>query len=80
MVKAVHPGLRVGLRAVDWSNVVRLAEIVPGADLDQVEHVPALDDVVPASRVQVGVCEVDPLAPLSDFGRLTRQLMYPHSC
>lgn len=53
VVEAVDPGLRVRLSAVDGTNIVRLAKVVPSDDLDKVVHVAIGDDVLPSSWVQV---------------------------
>ena len=63
VVKAIHPGLRVGLSTVDGADVVGLAKVVPGADLDEIVHVAVLEDAVPASRVEMGARVIDPLQP-----------------
>ena len=46
---------------MNGTDVMRLPKIVPGNNLDNVKQVAVLNDVVPASRVQVRVCIIDPL-------------------
>lgn len=61
VVKAVNPGVGHRLSTLDGTNVVRLAVVVPGNDLNHVEHVTLLNDVLPTSGIQMGVRVVDPL-------------------
>ena len=71
MIEAVNPGLRVRLGAVYRTDVVRLAEIVPGGDLDKIKDAAIFDDVLPASVVQMRVGIVDPLCVRSVSLRLS---------
>ena len=59
MLKAVHPGLRHGLNALNWPHVVRLAEVVPSVDLDEVDDAPVRDERFPALCEQPVVTAVD---------------------
>ena len=61
MIEAIDPQLRVGLCTVNRTDVVRLAEVVPCGDLDEVETSAVSNDVLPARVVQMGVGVVDPL-------------------
>ena len=55
MVEPVDPGLAVRLSALDGPDVVRLAVVVPGDDLDDVDLGSRGDEVFPAGGVEVGV-------------------------
>lgn len=61
VVEAVHPGFRVRLGAVNRTNVVRLAEVVPCDDLKDIKHVTVGDDALPPGRVEVRVRVVNEL-------------------
>ena len=61
MVETVNPILTVGLVALDGTDVVRLAVVVPGNDLDDVDFGAVADDGLPTLVVQVVVRHVNPL-------------------
>ena len=50
---AINPCLAVGLCAFDGADVVRLAEVVPGADLDEGNLVAVSDKSLPAGHPEV---------------------------
>ena len=53
VIETVDPSLRIRLRALNGSNVVRLAEVVPSDHLDHWNLVAGSDDRLPASRVEL---------------------------
>ena len=53
MIHAVNPVLGVRLGTVDGTDVVRLREVVPGANFDQIEEAAVLNDLLPTGVVQV---------------------------
>ena len=59
VIEAVDPRLRHGLYALDGPDVVRLAVVVPGVDLDEVDRVAVRDERLPALREQPVVAAVD---------------------
>ena len=61
VVKTINPSLRVGLSAMNGADIVRLAKVVPSADLDEIIHVAVLENAVPTSRVEVRTGIVNPL-------------------
>ena len=61
MVETVNPILAAGLIIPDGAEVVGLAVVVPGENLDNVDLVAVCDDGLPARVVQVVVRRVDPL-------------------
>ena len=61
MVATVNPILAIGLVTLDGTDVVGLAVVVPGDDLDYVNLVAVVDDGLPTLVVQVVVRHVDPL-------------------
>ena len=61
VVEPVNPILAVGLLTLDGTDVVGLAVVVPGDDLDNVDIVAVFDDGLPALVIQVIIRHVDPL-------------------
>ena len=64
MVKTLVPCRICRRLSLDWSNIRRLAVVVPGDDLDHWEHGRVRDDGLPSRRIQV-VREVDELSRFS---------------
>lgn len=66
MIESIDPSLRVGLGRISPKrpDVVRLAEIVPGDDLDEVKSIAVGDDVLPAAGIEMRVGVVDELVGL----------------
>ena len=61
MVEPVHPCVGAGLRAVDRTNVVRFAIVVPGDDLGEGNRRAVLDEQLPPRREEPVVAAVDPV-------------------
>ena len=61
VIEAVNPVMAVWLLTLYGTDVVGLAVVVPGDDLDNVDIVAVFDDGLPALVVQVIVRHVDPL-------------------
>jgi len=61
VVEPVNPSLAVGLVTLDGADVVGLAVVVPGDDLDNVDLVAVVKDGLPPFGVQVVIRHVDPL-------------------
>ena len=61
VLKAIDPGLAARLVARNGPDVVGLAIVVPGDDLDNIELVTLFNDGLPTPSVEVVVREVDEL-------------------
>ena len=61
MLKAIDPGLAARLVARNGPDVVGLAIVIPGDDLDNIELVTLFNDGLPTPSVEVVVREVDEL-------------------
>lgn len=61
MVEPIDPCLRVGLGALDGTNVVRLAVVVPRDDLNDIDGIAVGNQCLPTLGVQVIVGGVDPV-------------------
>ena len=59
VVETVYPRLRHRLDTFDRTDVVRLAKVVPGVDLDKVDHAPVCDERFPPLGQQPVVAAVD---------------------
>ena len=76
MVETVNPILAVGLITLDWTDVVGLAIVVPGDDLDYVDLVTVVDDGFPALGIQVVTRHVDPLETTVMLERKVVKIMW----
>ena len=61
VIETVNPVMAVWLLTLDGTDVVGLAVVVPGDDLDNVDIVAVFDDGLPALVIQVIIRHVDPL-------------------
>ena len=70
VVEAVHPSVGPGRElTVFGPDVVGLAEVVPGDDLDEAHFVAARDDVLPTRDVEMLIAIVDELCSGEDGAR-----------
>jgi len=76
VVETVNPILAVGLITLDWTDVVGLAIVVPGDDLDYVDLVTVVDDGFPALGIQVVTRHVDPLETTVMLERKVVKIMW----
>ena len=61
MIESVNPGLAVGLVPFNWTDIMRLAVIVPGHKFDNVELAAARYKGLPTPDIHMGIAIVDPL-------------------
>lgn len=61
VVEPVNPGLAIRLVTLDGTDVVGLAVVVPGDNLNDVDLIAVADDRLPALVIQMVVRHVDPL-------------------
>lgn len=53
MIHSIDPSLAVWLGPLDWSNIMRLAIVIPCQDLHDIELVTGFDQGFPAFGVEV---------------------------